>query len=423
MILLFTLLQVVLSIFTKNPEMSAGGLCGYFPQDTLVSEAPNGYKPFYISHIARHGSRFLLNKNALACFPAIDTLMLYSDQLTDNGRALLEDLRTMKEISVGHYGELTALGAQEHREICARMVRHYPEVFSGGRRNRIEAYSTSSPRAVASMHAFLGELNGRVPDLAVKEYETHFGKDARSREVTGREYLIKGEMKEKAENKRKELRKAGTQILKNRGGYDAFATRIFVHPSQIPAATVEHLAQMSFNALKTGRVTYPATMPSMGKYFTPEELYLLWAPGCITWLRYINLPGYDSPLADAIGGGILERMIKDADRAIRSRSTAAATLRFSHDTNLLPLMAAIQLEGVVFECPETELLEHFQNFNVICPACNVQMVFYRADNGPVLVKFLLNEKETLLHGLAPQTGCYYSWDDVKQFWAGHKTSL
>lgn len=418
---LFILFQVALSIFSKNPELSAGNLCGYFPQDTLVSEAPKGYRPFYISHIARHGSRFL-DKRGAACFQAVDTLMLYADRLTDDGRFLLEDLKMMRDMSVGHYGELTELGALEHRQICARMVRHYPEVFADARRMGITAYSTVSPRAVASMNAFLGELNERAPELTVKAYETNFGKDARSREVTGREYLIKGERKEKVDNKKKELEEIGREILKGRGGFDAFAARIFLEPSQIPAATVEYLAKMTFRAFKTGRVTEPATMPGMGKYFTPEELYLMWVPS-ITWLRFVNLPGYESPLASAVGGGILERMVKDADRAIRSGSSAAATLRFSHDTNLLPLMSAFSLEGIVLDCPETELLEYFQNYNVICPACNVQMVFYRADSGPILVKFLLNEKETLLHGLTPQTGCFYDWNRVKRFWAACAKSL
>ncbi len=411
--LLVTLLQIALGAFSANPELSAGGLCCYFPQDTLVSEAPAGYKPFYISHIARHGSRFLTERGA-SCFQAVDTLMLYSEQLTADGRSLLDELRMMRDMTSGHYGELTELGAMEHRQICERMVRHYPEVFSDGKRSRVVAYSTSSGRAVASMNAFLGELGERASGLDVKTYETNFGKDARSREVTGREYLVKGELKEKAESKKKELEKTGRQILKGRGGYDTFASRIFLDPSQIPASTVVSLARMVFRALKTGRVTEPSSMPSMGKYFTPEELYLLWAPGCIIWLRFVNLPGYDSPLTRAVGGGILERIIKDADRAICSCSTEAATLRFSHDTNLLPLMASIPLEGTVFDCPETELLEHFQNYNVICTACNVQMVFYRSNRGPILVKFLLNEKETLIHDLSPATGCFYDWQQVKR---------
>ncbi|MBP5397638.1 MAG: hypothetical protein J6Y32_03255 [Bacteroidales bacterium] len=413
---LFIFLQLALSTFSRNPELSAGNLCGYFPQDTLVSEAPAGYQAFYISHIARHGSRYL-DKRGMTCFQAIDTLTRYADNLTDDGRALMEDLKMFRDLSIGNEGALTPLGAREHRQICARMTRHYPEVFSDGRRSGVVAYSTTSPRAIASMKAFLGELNGRVPGLSVQSYETNFGKDARSREVTGREYLIKGKRKEKVNSKREELLAVGNKILEGRRGYEVFASRIFQDPSRVPVATVENLAWTSFRALKLGRVTEPATMPGMGKYFTPEELYRLWVPSCIVWLRYVHLPGYDSPLAREVGGGIKERLVKDADQAIRRGSTTAATLRFSHDTSLLPLMSALSLEGAVFECPETELMEYFQNYNVICPACNVQLVFYRSDSGPVLVKILLNEKETLIHGLAPDTGCFYDWNRVKRFWA------
>lgn len=423
--LLFTILQVALSVFWENPERAAGNLCGYFPQDTLVSEVPEGYKPFYISHIARHGSRFHLSKTGERCFQAVDTLVLYKDQLTQDGLALLEDIQMMRDMSADNYGELTELGAKEHRQICERMVRHYPEVFANAKRSSVVAYSTSSPRVVASMEAFLGELKEHAPDLDIKKYVTNYGKDLKSREVTGREYLVKGKLREKVQAKRKELGEVGDKILEDRGGFNVFAERIFLDPSKIPAATVEDLAKMAFGALKTGRVTEPETMPSMGKYFTPEELFILWAPGNIAWLRFVNLPGYESPMVQEVGDGIRERMIKDADKAISCGSNAAATLRFSHDSNLVPLMASLSLEGTVFECPDTELLEHFQTYNVVCPACNVQIIFYRADRGPVLVKFLLNEKETLIHGLTPTTGCYYDWESAKSFWAKHqaRTSL
>ena len=46
-------------------------------------------------------------------------------------------------------------------------------------------------------------------------------------------------------------------------------------------------------------------------------------------------------------------------------------------------------------------------------AANLQMVFYRNTSDEVLVKILYNEKETLVRGLAPQTGPYYAWKDLK----------
>ena len=44
---------------------------------------------------------------------------------------------------------------------------------------------------------------------------------------------------------------------------------------------------------------------------------------------------------------------------------------------------------------------------------SIQMVFYRNNSGDILVKFLLNEQETLLRGLAPVSGPYYRWNTVK----------
>ena len=47
------------------------------------------------------------------------------------------------------------------------------------------------------------------------------------------------------------------------------------------------------------------------------------------------------------------------------------------------------------------------------PMCsNLQMVFYKG-KGDVLVKVLVNERETTLNGLTPVQGVYYRWNDIK----------
>lgn len=418
--LLFTILQVALGIFTENPELSAGNLCGYFPQDTIVSEAPRGYKPFYISHIARHGSRYL-GTSAAKYFHAIDTLEFYADKgmLTADGLALMEDLRIMYNMTEGHWGDLTELGAMEHRQICSRMVRHYPEVFSNGKRFHVEAFSTESPRVLASMDAFISELSEMAPGIVVDTFKTSWGGDIKSQEVVGYNHLLKDDaLQKKLDNKDKELRQLGVAINGGTGDFHIFAERIFLEPSAIPSSTVYFLARYSYKVLKTGRLTEPATMPGMGKYFTADELYALWINNGTHWLKYLNTRDFSSPIVATRGYGILDRIIKDADEAIKSGSHAVATLRFSHDTYLLPLMASIPFEGTALECEETDMMEHFQDFNFVRPACNVQLVFYRKKGcGPILVKFLLNEKEALIYGLAPKTGCFYDWKTVKRFWA------
>lgn len=52
-----------------------------------------------------------------------------------------------------------------------------------------------------------------------------------------------------------------------------------------------------------------------------------------------------------------------------------------------------------------------------CPfAANVQMIFYRSAKNPdVLVKFLVNERETAIPAIQPVQGPYYRWEDVKTY--------
>lgn len=55
--------------------------------------------------------------------------------------------------------------------------------------------------------------------------------------------------------------------------------------------------------------------------------------------------------------------------------------------------------------------------SMYCPfAANLQIIFYQAKpSDPVLVKFLLNEKETAIPAIKPVEGVYYSWNDVKAY--------
>ena len=407
MSILSLVLQVALGVFSHDPKLSAGNLCGYLPQDTLVSAPPKGYKPFYISHAARHGSRFLSHSDSTTFFVA-DTLAKYAEKglLTADGYALMDDIRRLKAMSDGNYGRLTEAGANEHRQISARMYRHYPEVFNNRKRPEIAAYSTDSKRVQESMHAFTDELTGRSPALTVDHTVITHEQRASSREVTGNH--LHGSAADRA--KKDERTYYGT-VEELRKDYDlqTFAKRFFTDPQAIPSKSLVYMAKACFKCQKTDL--------SMGRWFTPEELYYFWLSSTLYWAKYVNFHDYTSPITCARGGGMIEQIIEDADNAINSRSRAAATLRFTHDTYMLPLMAAVGFESTVLECTEREIPEHFQDYNFVCPACNVQLIFYRRGCcGPVLVKLLLNEKESLIHGLAPVKGCYYDWQSLKNFW-------
>lgn len=51
--------QEALSDIKKDIHVSASNLLAYPGPHKQLTPAPKGYKPFYISHYGRHGSRYL----------------------------------------------------------------------------------------------------------------------------------------------------------------------------------------------------------------------------------------------------------------------------------------------------------------------------------------------------------------------------
>ena len=158
-----------LSAFEKirqNRNFSASNYCIY-PDSTLpaLTPAPQGKKPFYISHYGRHGSRYLSNRKGydipyrMLC--KTDSLGL----LTPIGKDVERELRYIINDSEGSWGDLTGLGKRQHRQIACRMVERFPEVFTGDA--YVDARSTTVNRCVLSMGAAIQQLVALNPDLDV----------------------------------------------------------------------------------------------------------------------------------------------------------------------------------------------------------------------------------------------------------------
>ena len=155
---------------------------------------------------------------------------------------------------------------------------------------------------------------------------------------------------------------------------------------------------------------------SLYDVFQEDELFDLW--------QVCNYHNYvcDGP-APANGGimtasarSLLENILDSADEAIRS-GTHAATLRFGHDGNIIPLVALLQL-GDMWKA-ETDPDKFYQawcNFKVTPMAANVQLVFFRKKaSDDILVKFMHCEKEVTIPvetDIAP----FYHWKDVETYY-------
>ena len=166
MVLALTLNAGTRDDFKANYKQVANNYYAY-PDQSLpaLSEAPEGYKAFYINHYGRHGSRWLLSENnyhlAVATLGKADS----AGVLTAQGKAALAIFKDVEAASQKRLGELSDIGAEQHQRIATRMVQNFPEVFAGD--TRVDARSTVVIRCILSMQNAVTTLTALNPRLRI----------------------------------------------------------------------------------------------------------------------------------------------------------------------------------------------------------------------------------------------------------------
>ena len=130
-----------------------------------LTKAPKGYRPFYISHYGRHGSRWLIATRTYKEPVAFLSKAKEEGMLTPLGEDVLGRLEKVEQAVRGRYGELTKLGALQQREIAGRMFRNFPQVFKGTA--PVDARSTVIIRCILSMESFCQRLEELNPGLNI----------------------------------------------------------------------------------------------------------------------------------------------------------------------------------------------------------------------------------------------------------------
>lgn len=398
--------QTALELIREEPHLAFGNMYPYHPMDTLVSEAPKGYEAFYISHFGRHGSRYDYEIDSNYKVLATMADHYNNGRLTERGEQLYRDILAIRKATEGHYGDLTALGAREHREIASRMYRHYPGVFGHGK--KIDTYTTMVPRVIESRDNFLSTLTYMCPEMDVS---LNYSKDSKwaLQEVAGRS-MTKEESK--LIGRDETISKVREELFLQLDG-SRFAAEIFKNPAD--AGNARMLMYQILSATKTV-ACLDEDLPDISEYFTAEELYHMWNRSNIVWYtRHGITPDNEGLRAEIKGRLIAQAIIEDAQEAIASKGKIAATLRFSHDGDLNPLLSFLNIEGT--NCTDLyQMAEQARDFEIVRTGANLQLVFYRNAKGDILVKALRNEMETHIVGVKPYKGFYYRWKDVRRYW-------
>ena len=391
----------IIQSYIDNPANAGMTACPYEFVPVHDTRAPRGYKPFYISHYGRHGSRSAWEEREYADIVLSLQQAAAAGILTASGDSLLNETTQVLFAHDGQEGRLTPLGEAEHSMIAERMFRRFRRVF---RRNKqIDVICSIVPRSLVSMAAFTNRLHD-LDNRLVTEMQSS---DPIMAIVNN---TIPANSKPESKRLRDSIRTAwnfDTAPFMCRIFSDTAKAREFVPDPTDFVREVFYTARMSWSFGLTNNIYR----------FLPEDAVYWWA-------SYLNVRFYlDQCNSVELGDArmtattpLVRDVIRKADEAIAG-GDRAADLRFGHDYPLLALECYFGLEGIGERYNAAGAEKHI-DINRFSPfAGNLQMVFYksRRKNRPVLVKFLCNERETPVIGLEPVKGPYYEWDKVKAY--------
>ncbi len=389
--------------FKANVRLSANNYQAY-PDKNLptLTPAPQGYEPFYINHYGRHGSRWLISKDQYN-FP-IAQLEKGEKQgkLTARGKQVLDTLRMVKAASHLRLGELSDIGAEQHQGIAMRMIRNFPEVFAGDA--PVDAKSTIVIRCILSMQNETDMLKALNPNLRITT-------DASEHDMYYMNY---------SDSVIGPLRKSVQHLYKD-------LSNKWLNPKHMLKAlfTDQKWAESNINGKElliklfdvTGNMQSHHEFENVNFYnlFSADDIYRLWEYNNARWY----LLSGETPLTRCRMGynqaNLLRNFIDAADKGI-ALGRNSATLRFGHESVLLPLVCLMGINGADYHTTDlTTLADHWQAYKIFPMGANLQLVYYRkSGSDDVLVKVLLNEHEATLP-VKTDVAPYYHWTDVRAY--------
>lgn len=401
---LFGYAQTTQEEIYSNIEKSGSVYYAYPDINESYTPAPKGYKPFYISHYGRHGSRYLIGDND---YLTIMETLAKADSvgfLTETGKDVRKRLDIVWKDAEGQGGELTPMGYRQHRGIADRMYHNFPEVFKGQR--QISARATVVVRCVLSMTAFCETLKGLNPKLEFTygsgerymRYLNHWNKEAR--EFTSDQSAWRADYR---------------QFRKEHIRPERLMKLLFTNQNYVKQHINAEDLMMGLYWVASDMQNTELDL-SFYDLFEKEELFNIWQ--VINYGHYVcnGTCPWGKEIVQRTFIPLLENILNSADEAINNTSVAA-TLRFGHDGNVMPLTGLLQLENCYNEENNSaDFYKVWSDFKIVPMAANVQMIFFRKDKSDdILVKFMLNEKEVSIP-LESDVKPYYHWKDVEKFY-------
>lgn len=443
--ILALLLTIAFSGLAQDFRQMGSNYYAYPTPDAKYTKAPAGYKPFYLSHYGRHGSRF--HQPADHYHELYNTLAKADSlgKLTDLGKNLLERAKYLDEYAAPRAGDLTQLGVAQHQGIAKRMVKNFPELFKNDA--YVEAYASTSTRCVVSMAAFLEELRAQKPKLDIHQESGKYLMAFISPLDFGK---IINESNTPAWQKENE--KLYSHVDPSRMMRAIFSDTNYIKKN-VNAGDLHSKIYEIGNSLQGS----PEIEFSFDDLWTEEELAARWHAQNGWWYSVLGNNPFSKKQGLDNARPLLKNVLDVADQVIAADTAKAdktagtkttnnkpakkttVTLRFGHDTVIFPFVALLQLGTAGVETADMENLHKvYRDYEISPMAANVQFIFYKSTKkgSPILVKVMLNEIEQKLPITCEQqdpsasplrqaqgtsakcpAAPYYRWDDVRAFYS------
>lgn len=395
-----------------NLKKFAGSVYAYEAPTEPLTPAPKGFKPVYLTHFGRHGSRFLDNASN---YDRPYNILKEADDagaLTDFGKDVLRRVEIIRAEADQRAGDLTQKGMQQHRDIARRMVENYPELFTNDK--IIMARSTTSHRVLVSEYSALMQILRMRPKIK-------FDYDSSNHD----EPWMYTEDKGVSAHKRK-INAAVQEFNQRHTHPERLMKALFKDPEYIRTAGGRDQSGTLYSSLYDLASYVQGSDPGvdLNDVFTYDEWYDLFL---MNNMRWYSQAGYSPLTENVIPYGhctTLQNFIDFADEALAGNGVSVM-LRYGHEVTLMSYFSLLDLNGSGYSTDDLEsVADHWVAYDLACMGGNVQWIFFRDKKGTVIVKFLMNEVEATLPEAVPfykddkgrEFKPYYRWEDVRKFY-------
>ena len=389
--------------FKRDITLSGSNYVAYRGPQKELTPAPKGYRPFYLSHYGRHGSRYMIGKEAYDV-PYFALLKAKQEgKLTAKGEETLAKVKLLREEARGRDGELTPLGALQHQGITKRMMERFPEIFAG--ETNIEARSTVVIRCILSMENGLQQMLRMNPKL-------HIFHDASEHDMY---YMNHGDRYLDSLKNSVGRRVVQEEFLKKHACYSRVMQELFNDPAWVRQNIDQSdLNRKLYEMASSIQGTELRGKVSLYDLFNEEELYQNWVAANAWWQMSFGYSPYTGNVQPFSQRNLLMDIIEKADSCIALQHPGA-TLRYGHDSMVTPLTCLLDLNGYGEEIKDPgRISSQWFDYKITPMATNLQFVFYRNKANDILVKVLLCEDEATLP-IKSDVEPYYHWNDFKAY--------